>query len=199
VLVTSERELDVLLHAYAAERADDAEAAGTVVALFATSVGLLTLIGFILIHHKSGSVPGWAIALAPLLPFPFLAYGAMLAHLSNARGQIIDIYEKRIQERLGGVSEGHVPAPFGHTLISQAWKTLLGGVVVIGSSVVFIGLYVAVLIESFRDARNSEYDLALMVLVACSLAVCAVIVLTVLALQPDFVSRGLERMTNGES
>ena len=32
-LVTSERELDVLLHAYAAERADDAEAAGTLVAV----------------------------------------------------------------------------------------------------------------------------------------------------------------------
>ena len=32
-LVTSERELDVLLYAYAAERADDAEAAGTLVAV----------------------------------------------------------------------------------------------------------------------------------------------------------------------
>jgi hypothetical protein len=186
--MTSDRELDALLHAYAAERADDAQVAGTLVALFATSVGLLSLIGFALFHAKSGSVPGWAIALAPLLPIPFIAYGAMLSYVSNVRGKVIDTYEERIREGLGGIREECVPAPFGHTVVSRAWKSKFGGWVIGVTCVVFIGLYVVVLYESFRYAHHSAYGWALGTLVGSSLALLGLIGLTVLAFKQDVCS-----------
>ena len=43
-------EFDALLQAYAAERTDDAQSVSTMFGLLATAVGLLSVIGFALIH-----------------------------------------------------------------------------------------------------------------------------------------------------
>jgi uncharacterized membrane protein len=91
-------QLDVLIAAYAAERADDTQAVPSFIALLTTSIAILTLIGFALINEKT--IPGWLIALAPLLPIPFAAYAALVTHVAQIRGRVINRYERDIRALL---------------------------------------------------------------------------------------------------
>jgi hypothetical protein len=185
--MTIPSELDSLLNAYAAERTDDAQSVSTMFGLLATAVGLLSLIGFALLHAKSDALPAWAIALAPLVPLPFVAYGALLTHLSNVRGQVIDLYEHRIRGLVGGNRGEYVPAPFGHTILNSIWQGTYARTVIAVAFASFFSIYVAVLIESFRYARKTAFDMALASLVGCSAGMMLLIVLFAVALFPQKV------------
>ena len=79
-----EHERALLLKAYELERLDDIQAASTMLSLLAPTLGLLSLMGFALIN--ADSLPAWLLALVPLAPLPFIAFGALYAHLAQVRG-----------------------------------------------------------------------------------------------------------------
>lgn len=177
--------LETLLQAYAAERADDTQAVTSFITLLTTSIGLITLIGFALINHKT--VPGWLIALAPLLPLPFAAFGALVTHVAQIRGRVIDAYESEIRVILNAIDRPATLIPYGHTVLNRAvWASAYARVVLSFAFLIFFGGYAVVTWQCFRYARETDSALAVVSLTASALATCVVIGLFGLALFPDY-------------
>jgi hypothetical protein len=193
--VTPRARLDSLLHAYVAERADDTQTVTSVFALLTTTIGLFTVIGFALTH--ASSLPAWAIALTPLPPIPFIAFGALVAHIAQIRGRIIDEYESEIRALTRELDDDDAAlAPYGHTLLdSRVWQSYYSRVVVGVSFVTLFPLYVAVLVQAYRESYREEFALALTSLAGCSIVTAILIALFVIALNPrrEF-ERGLAQL-----
>jgi hypothetical protein len=140
--------LEVLLKAYELERADDANTPSVIIALLTTSVGLLSLVGFALVN--SSSIKPWIIAVLPLVPFPFIAFGAIFAHLVVFRGHYIDALERELHRRTDNWRVEDVAIPSGHHLMGRAWWSRR---VNVGIWLMFIALavlYGGIVWESFN-------------------------------------------------
>jgi hypothetical protein len=183
--------LDVLLHAYVAERADDTQTVTSMFGLLTAAVSLISLIGFALINHAS--VPAWLLALAPLAPIPFIAFGALLAHIGQIRGRVIDGYERELRAIANRLDGGRSRIPYGHSILDRVvWDAWYSRLVILISFLAFFGLYIAVLIECFRYAKGTEFGLAVTGLACSSIATLALIGLYVAALFPYYwLRRGL--------
>jgi hypothetical protein len=186
--------LEVLLKAYELERTDDIQAATTMLTFLTTALGLASLIGFVLLNDSS--LPGWVVALSPLPPIPFIAFGALYAHLAQVRGALIDRYEVELRRRFPGLEADRLPVPSGHSILGHIWVTAFGRTVVFLSAIVFLALYIGVIIESFRVAHNTEPTLALCSLAASIVATAITVLLFIVALFPmRVVDRELARLT----
>lgn len=177
-----EHERGLLLKAYELERLDDIQSASTMLALLAPTLGLLSLIGFALVN--ADSLPAWLLALVPLPPLPFMAYGALYAHLAQVRGALIDRYERELRNNFD-VTAGGLRVPSGHQVLGRIWTTTFGRLVVAISALSLFAVYVAVLVVSFRDARKAEPALAYFGLVFASCATGLIIALYIVALWPE--------------
>jgi hypothetical protein len=157
----SRARLETLLHAYVAERADDTQTVTSIFGLLTTTIGLITLIGFALVN--SSSVPGWMIALAPILPMPFIAFGALLTQVAQIRGRVIDDYEREIRMLVREADqENKTLVPYGHTVLDRrVWDAPYARIVMLVSFATFLGGYIAVIIECFRYSKRTEFTLAL--------------------------------------
>jgi hypothetical protein len=191
--------LDALLAAYTAERADDTQAVTTFVALLTTSIALLTLIGFALINEER--VPGWLIALAPLLPIPFAAYAALVTHIAQIRGRIINRYERDIRALLNSRGGRHSLVPYGHTVLDTAvWEATYSKIVIGLAFIVFFGGYGAVTAACFWYAHDTHFGLAILGLVSSIVAAAVVIILFAVAIWPEpWIRRALDDIRSGES
>jgi hypothetical protein len=90
-------DFELLLKTYELDRGDDAQALSSMYTLFATITSLLSLLGFALINHSK--IPPWIVALAPLLPLPFIAIGALHAMTATVRGNVLDLTERELRRR----------------------------------------------------------------------------------------------------
>ena len=172
----------MLLKAYEMERLDDLQMASAFLALLAPTLGLLSLMGFALIN--AASIPKWLIALVPVTPLPFIAFGAMYAQLATVRGLLIDGYERTLRAA-STVVAGGLSIPSGHQVLGRVWNGLYSRVVIGISSIALGSLYVAAIVVSFRDARAEEPVLAWFGLVfssVCTLVLCSIYAL---ALWPE--------------
>ncbi|HET7567931.1 MAG TPA: hypothetical protein VFJ91_08070 [Gaiellaceae bacterium] len=121
-------QVQVLLQAYATERTFDAQTTTTLTGVFATIIGILSLVGSLLAFeslHPAG-LPEYLVIGLPVIPLPFLAWGAVCAHTIIARGEIIALYEAALrhyaQLRLHGTdAKPGLPVPFGSALIGRVW------------------------------------------------------------------------------
>jgi hypothetical protein len=173
--VSRDREkLEVLLKAYEIERTEDSDAWAVSIALVTASVGLMSLVAFALVHAGDGELPAWLIALLPIPPLPFMAFGALHAHISQVRGVVINLYESELR-RL--VPNRDVPAPFGHSIAMRVWVGLFGRVAIGIAGVSYLTMYIAVLVESYRHSHEQDPVLA-----ACSLFTCSLFTVIVLGL-----------------
>src|SRR4051794_21273578 len=98
--------LQVLLKPYELDRADDSQALSAMYTLLAVTVGLMSLIGFALINAKDDNLPGWVIALSPLAPLPFIAFGAIHSYAATMRGTLIALHEKELRTHYGKTLRG---------------------------------------------------------------------------------------------
>jgi ABC-type Na+ efflux pump permease subunit len=159
--------------------------------LLTAAIGLVTIIGFALVNHTS--IPSWLIALAPLLPLPFVAFGALLANVAQLRGRVIDNYEREIRHLLRNHDHPDNLVPYGHTLLDERiWKAPIAQTVLAISFLAYFGGYIAVLIECFRYSEVQEHTLALVGLVATSSATVILLGLFAISLRPEaLLRRGL--------
>jgi hypothetical protein len=88
-------ELNVLLKAYELERLEDIQALNVRLVFITTTLGLMSVLGFLIVH---GSLPAWIIAVAPLPPIPFMAYVAPYTMIDVLRGSLIDAYEGELRQ-----------------------------------------------------------------------------------------------------
>jgi hypothetical protein len=194
----SRERLDVLLAAYSAERADDSQTVTSMFGLLTAAIGLVTIIGFALVNHDS--IPSWLIALAPLLPVPFVAFGALLANVAQLRGRVIDNYEREIRHLLRNHDHPENLVPYGHTLLDERiWRAPIAQIVLMISFLAYFGGYIAVLIECFRYSKAQENTLALVGLISASLATAILLGLFGASLKPEAqLRRGLRDLANDE-
>lgn len=175
--------LTTLLHAYQAERADDTQAVTTFFGLLTAAIGLMTLIGFALVYRED--IPSWLIAVAPVAPIPFVAFGALIAHIAQIRGRVIDRYETEIRTLTRAADPGSGLAPYGHTVLDRVvWEAPFSRIVMAVSFVSYFFGYVAVVVQCFRYSRNEEFLLALATLIFASVVMLVLIGLFVVALFP---------------
>lgn len=155
-------------------------------------IGLISLIGVALINHEV--VPSWLIALAPIAPIPFIAFGALIANVARIRGHLIDRYESEIRALTGASDGGKTLIPYGHTQLARVvWDAPFGRVVMGVSFVSLLTGYVAVIVACFHYAKVEHFALALGALIFVSITTSALIGLFVIALDPErAIGRGLK-------
>jgi hypothetical protein len=174
--------LDALLKLYASERQVDAPSPGFMIGLLATTIGLVGLAGAV----TSGQFSGWVAALAPLLPIPFMAFGALISQVAQARGEVIDEYEREIRRLLVATTGEATLVPLGST-VRRVWTGWYGRSVVALAFVALLTGYVAVVVQSYRLARVDHDVLALAALVLASLSTALIVALYFVALRPKWV------------
>lgn len=193
--LTAEEEFEVLLKAYELERLDDVQMASSFIGLLAPTLGLLSLMGFALVNAES--IPKWLVALVPIAPLPFIAFGAMYAHLATVRGLLLDGYERALRGSSAVIAGGLV-VPSGHHILGRVWNGLYSRIV-IGTSTAALGsLYVAAIVVAFNDSRHDQPAIAwfgLTFSVACVVVLC---VIYVLALWPERTLRRYSVDLRGE-
>jgi hypothetical protein len=190
---------EALLNAYTAERTDDTQTVTSMFGLLTASIGLITLIGFALVNRES--VPGWLIALAPTLPIPFIAFGALLTQVAQIRGRLIDEYEREIRVivRAADDSDDNL-IPYGHTVLDRlVWDAPYSRIIMGVSFLTFLGGYVAVITECFRYSRGTDFGLALTGLVSSTAATALLIGLFGATLFPHhWLRKGLAELARVE-
>ena len=158
-------------------------------------IGLLGVIGFALIN--ADSLPAWIVAMAPIPPLPFVAAGALATHIAQIRGITIDTYETEIRTLSRELDhDSDFLAPYGHTILNRrVWQ---GYYARVAASLLFLTcfpIYLAVLIEAYRESHEKVPALARASLIGCSFVTAVSIVLFVVALFPrrEF-ERGLAQL-----
>jgi uncharacterized membrane protein (DUF485 family) len=193
--VEARAELDVLLKAYELERSDDIQAAASFLTLLTITIALMSLIGFVMVNSES--LPGWLVALAPLPPVPLIAFAALYGYLAQIRGRLIDRYESELRRRFPDLKACEVPVPSGHSILGRVWVTRFGRTVIALSAIVLLGLYVGVIVQSFRTAYETEPAFSIVVLVAAIISTGVVVTLFALALFPERLIRNeVKRLTD---
>jgi hypothetical protein len=176
--------LDVLLHAYMVERADDTPATASFLSLLAAILGFLTIIGFGLTH--ASSVPAWAIAVIPVPTIPFIAFGTIIAHAAQVRGWVIDDYERRLRALTRSETDYEIAAPYGHSLLNHVvWQNWFAKWAIALAFLGLFPLYIGVLVVSYQDSHRQQPVVALISLVGCSIALAILLTLFLIALGPE--------------
>jgi hypothetical protein len=172
---------DILWRAYLSERRADAETLGSFVAILATSVGLLSIIGFALLHGKdTATVPGWVSAFLPAVPLPVLGFASLYSNVLILRGQYIGLYERELR-RLDAldlqVEKWPIPVPSGQLAVSNLWRSTRGSIAMLVMFGSLTATYVAILVVSFKNAHRTEPAMAYASLIAGSLIVTTLFVI----------------------
>ncbi len=176
--------LDVLLASYEAERLADSNGPAALIGLLTATIGLSGLVGALLINHGA---PTWLIALAPTAHIPFMAFGALMAHVSQVRGELIYRYEREIRRCISPPSPWLLVPPVGGALMRRVWRGWFGSSVVVLLLISILAGYIAILVESYRLSHDMHPVLALSALSFCSCATLVILVLYAFALFPERV------------
>ena len=89
----------------------------------------------------------------PLAPIPFIAFGALVSHVAQIRGHVIDAYETEIRTLIREYDgDGDSLSPYGHTILNRrVWQSYYARVV-IGVNILVLGpIYIAILIEAYQN------------------------------------------------
>ncbi len=194
-LTRDQREL--LIASYQAERGDETAAFASVLSLLAATIGLLTIMGFALVAANRHQVPAWLVALIPLPPLPFMAFGALQSMLARVRGKVIESYESALIAAHGAPMAENVPVPSGLLMLREVWLGWFGRVVIGVSWLALLSMYVAALVESFRYSIDKAPVLAIASLAGCSTGALVIMCLYVAALWPErLMNRVGRRLVN---
>jgi hypothetical protein len=152
----------LLVQAYVSERVYDAQTLSALTGVFATIIGVLSVVGSALAFgslHPRGLVV-LLLAFLPVIPLPFLAWGAQCANIITTRGEVIAMYEEALQDvfdmRLGEDRPTGLPVPFGTALVSRAWWGRGRWVMTLGLFVIAV-MYLLILGVSAYYARQFRF------------------------------------------
>lgn len=171
-----DEQLAILLNAYAGERAYDAQTLSTLTGVFATIIGVLSVVGSALAFgtlHPHGLIELFT-AVLPIIPVPFLAWGAVCAHNVIVRGEVIAIYEDALRryarlsilETDGGAG---LPVPFGNAVVGRVWWAS-GSLMMSGAFFVIACMYLGILGASAYKSWSHDVPLTIVVLVVSLVA-----------------------------
>lgn len=177
--------LDVLLKAYEVERETDTAAPSGFIALLTAYIGLSGLVGALFLADDR--VPRWLFLLAPLPTVPFMALGALVVCVSQARALVILQYEEAIRKILAGRGASSSVLPTGSMTVQRVWRGWYGNVVVALIAFPILGSYVSILVASYHVAHPSYPCLALTMLISCGFILTVVMLLYVIALFPEWL------------
>jgi hypothetical protein len=172
---------DLLLAVYQLERQEQQASYGSQGVLLAATLTVVVAIG-LMFRDAPDIQAGWLYAVLPLVPLPLIALETAVLSVSRLRFPYIAECERRLARSIGGLA-----VPSFHEKAQRVWTCGAGLLSHVAVSTTFVGLYVAVLIESYRTASHKhEHTLALAVLIGCGVVVGGCVILIARALSFGF-------------